>query len=62
MLDANGATEVALDRATHVVSDTIELEGCDTLQEGVACVSVSLVVRINEKRADTCAVWQAILG
>lgn len=40
ILDCNGGTGVPLDLATHILSDTIEFEGCDTLRGDVVCVSV----------------------
>lgn len=41
ILDHNGATPVDLKNATHVISNTIEFEGCDKLASNVACVTVS---------------------
>ena len=40
ILDSNAGTRVPIDLATHILSDTIEYEGCDTHREGVVCVTV----------------------
>ena len=44
ILDANGATQVDLDLATHIISNTVEFQGCDALRKGVACVTVSMAI------------------
>lgn len=41
ILHFNGAVETSLKNATHVISNTIEFEGCDTLAQNVVCVTVS---------------------
>ncbi|KAF8587520.1 hypothetical protein K439DRAFT_819153 [Ramaria rubella] len=48
ILDSNGATEDHIHRATHILSDTIELEDCENLPEGVACVTPYWVERSME--------------
>ena len=40
ILDSNGAIEVPIGLATHILSDTIEFEGCDNLRRGIPCVTV----------------------
>lgn len=39
-LEANGATKVALGKATHIITDSNQFEGWQTVQDGVAVVTV----------------------
>ena len=67
ILNSNAAIEVPIDLATHILSDTIEFEGCDTLQKGVVCVTVSVsrprivCVLTRYSRIGWSAVWSLVI-
>lgn len=50
LLDSNGGIAAPIERATHIISNTIDFEGCDLLKREVVCVTVCFVNMLRNTR------------
>lgn len=56
LLDSNGAVQVTLQEATHIITDSLEFEGWQSVGEHVAVVTVSpTYILSGVSNLDICA-------